>query len=200
MTRFSRLLLATRNADKVTEIKQALSSLHVDIIAADEIPELPAVVEDSSSLEGNALKKALTLSHATGLLTLADDTGLEVDALNGAPGVHTSRYAGEKASYDDNVDKLLSNLKDIPLESRTARFRCVIAIVYDNYQKTVMGICEGLILDHRQGSGGFGYDPVFFVPETRCTMAELSVEEKNKISHRGLALKKSLYVLEHLLA
>lgn len=196
--RFSHLLLATRNADKVSEIRQALSSLDIAIIAADELPGLPAVIEDQNTLQGNALKKALTLSHASGLLTLADDTGLEVDALNGAPGVHTSRYAGTNASYDDNIDKLLFALQGVPLEQRTARFCCVIALVCENYQETVTGLCEGLILDHRRGNSGFGYDPVFFISEYGCTLAELSVEEKNKISHRGMALEKSLQLLKHL--
>ena len=196
----AQLLLATNNVDKVAEIRQFLNGLHFQIITLAAFPQIPPVEEDQSTLQGNAIKKAQTLAQATGLLTLADDTGLEVDALNGRPGVLSSRYAGANASYDANVDKLLLDMQDITPSLRTARFCCVIAIAEGDKVETVDGICEGVILDCRQGNGGFGYDPVFYLPEIGATFAEMSIEEKNRISHRGLALMKARQVLEKKLA
>jgi len=191
-----RLLLATRNRDKVEEIREALAGLEIDLLTVDELGPLPEVIEDQETLKGNAIKKAATLASLSGLLSLADDTGLEVDALNGAPGVYSSRYSGENATYAENVTRLLSELEGIRPAERTARFRCVIAIADARGVETVDGVCEGLIIDEPRGTGGFGYDPVFMVPDTGKTMAELSMAEKNRISHRGRALARMRVVLE----
>ncbi len=190
------LLLATNNADKVAEMRDFFAGLDLVLSTAAEFPQIPAVEEDQPTLQGNAIKKASALAAATGLLSLADDTGLEVDALNGRPGVYSSRYAGENATYSDNVNKLLAELQDVPAAGRNARFRCVIALVDGSSIETVEGVCEGVILTGRQGQGGFGYDPVFFIPETGRTFAEMSLEEKNRISHRGRALQQARRLLE----
>lgn len=190
------VLLATHNADKVKEISLFLQGLAIELLSAKGFPHIPQVEEDEPTLVGNALKKARTLAQATGLMTLADDTGLEVDALHGAPGVYSSRYAGENVTYSQNVDKLLADLHGVPLAERTARFRCVIAIANGELIQTVEGVCEGLILQARRGEGGFGYDPVFYVPSAGVTFSEMDLAEKNKISHRGLALVQARKVLE----
>lgn len=189
------VLLATHNADKVKEISLFLQGLPVELLSAKQFPHIPQVEEDEATLIGNAIKKARTLAQATGLMTLADDTGLEVDALNGAPGVYSSRYAGEHVSYSQNVDKLLADLAGVEPAKRTARFRCVIAVANGEMIHTVEGVCEGLILESRRGEGGFGYDPVFFVPSAGVTFAEMDLAEKNRISHRGLALVQARQVL-----
>jgi len=191
-----KILLATHNQDKVKEIRELLKDLDVEIISANDIPELPEVDEDQETLEGNAIKKAKVLSQISGLPAIADDTGLEVDALYGAPGVRSSRYAGDNASYDDNVNKLLLALQDVPADQRTAQFRCVVAIVENGKVETVEGICKGVILSERRGHQGFGYDPVFYVPSMGKTFAEMDIEEKNAISHRGIALRKARAILE----
>jgi len=188
--RLKKLLLATRNKDKVIEIKHVLKDLNIEIISADAFENLPDVDEDQPTLEGNAIKKARVLFEIAGIPTVADDTGLEVDFLNGQPGVRSSRYAGENATYEDNVNKLLKALAGVPAEKRTARFRTIVAFWDGKGVQTVEGVCEGIILDERRGHFGFGYDPVFYVPHLKKTFAEMSLEEKNKISHRGLALKK----------
>jgi len=190
------LLLATNNADKVAEMRDFFSGLNLVLRTAAEFPQIPAVEEDQPTLQGNAIKKASALAAATGLLSLADDTGLEVDALDGRPGVYSSRYAGENASYSENVDRLLTELQNVPAPRRSARFRCVIALVDDGRVETVEGVCEGVILTGRQGRGGFGYDPVFFLPEIGRTFAEMSLEEKNRISPRGRALQQARRLLE----
>ncbi|MBD3385030.1 XTP/dITP diphosphatase [candidate division KSB1 bacterium] len=190
------LLLATRNPDKIKEIKQVLSHLPLKIISAVDLKNLPEVVEDQPTLKGNAIKKATTLSKSSALLSLADDTGLQVDALDGAPGVYSSRYAGERASYDDNVTKLLKEMQGVAENRRTARFRCVMALADGDKIETVEGVCEGLILKVKRGDKGFGYDPVFYTPVYNKSFAEISLEEKNKISHRGIALDKIRTLLE----
>ncbi len=190
------LLLATRNPDKIKEIKQVLSHLPLKIISADDLKNLPEVVEDQPTLEGNAIKKATILSKSSALLSLADDTGLQVDVLDGAPGVYSSRYAGESATYDDNVTKLLKEMQGVAENRRTARFRCVMALVDGNKIETVEGVCEGIILKEKRGDKGFGYDPVFYTPVYGKSFAEISLEEKNKISHRGIALNKIRTLLQ----
>lgn len=191
----TRLLLATRNRDKVKEIAQALTGLPVELVPAEKWGNLPDIEEDHDTLIGNAVKKAVTLARITNIPTLADDTGLEVDALNGAPGVHSSRYSGERATYDENVDKLLHEMRNVPDDKRGARFRCVIALAVGDQVETVEGVCEGTIARERHGNGGFGYDPVFIVHGLDKSFAELTLEEKNKISHRGVALQKARLVL-----
>ncbi len=190
------LLLATRNADKIVEITEALRGLDLELVSAASFAEIPEVEEDQPDLAGNAIKKAVTLARLTGMTALADDTGLEVDALNGAPGVFSSRYSGPNATYASNVQKLLRDLQGIEDGHRTARFRCVIAIARGEQISTVEGVCEGVILEAPRGCDGFGYDPVFLIPDLRKTFAELSVAEKNFISHRGQALRKARVVLE----
>jgi XTP/dITP diphosphohydrolase len=193
-----KIVLATRNSDKVREIKDALHGLGFDVMTLDNYPEVPGIVEDGKTIEQNALKKAAVVHNITGELSLADDTGLEVDFLDGKPGVFSSRFAGENASYDDNVEKLLSQMEGVPGEKRTARFRCVIAIVGQSTNQTIEGVIEGMIIEEKRGSEGFGYDPVFYIPTTGKTFAEMSLDYKNQISHRGLALKKARKILKAL--
>ncbi|MDZ7724003.1 MAG: RdgB/HAM1 family non-canonical purine NTP pyrophosphatase [candidate division KSB1 bacterium] len=186
MTSVPGLLVASKNPDKIREISNALSGLQLCIVSMYDVPALPDVDEDRDTLQGNAIKKARELSRAAGLPALADDTGLEVDALNGAPGVYSARYAGPNARYEDNVTKLLTEMQG--KRDRTARFRTVAALVWGDHVRTVEGVCEGEILTERRGDGGFGYDPVFYIPEYNQTFAEMSLSLKNKISHRGKAI------------
>lgn len=195
-----KLVLATRNADKINEIRAALEGLKMEILTLDRFPEMPALVEDGQTLTENAIKKARAVCDYTQLLCLADDTGLEVDFLGGAPGVYSSRFAGPEATYDDNVEKLLQRLQGVPREQRTARFRCVVALVGPTMERVVEGICEGIIGEERRGQGGFGYDPVFYVPNLGQTFAEMPLALKNGISHRGRALQKARVILEQWLA
>lgn len=192
------LILATKNRDKVREMGRLFADLPVRVVSAADLPEAPDVVEDGDTLEANALKKARETASACGELCLADDTGLEVDALGGAPGVYSARYAGEDVSYEDNWRKLLRELDGVPEARRTARFRTVMALVdpREGAEFTVEGALEGRILEAPQGDGGFGYDPVFFVPEAGRTLAEMDLTEKNRISHRGRAAVAMVDVLK----
>lgn len=194
-----KLVLATRNSDKIREIREVLTGLAIDILTVDRFPQVPEVIEDGHTLEENAIKKAKTIAEATDLLALADDTGLEVNFLGGQPGIYSSRYAGNGASYDDNVNKLLAQMKGVSWDKRTARFRCVIAIIGPKVEKIVAGVCEGIIAHEKRGTNGFGYDPIFYVPGYDQTFAEMSLDVKNKISHRGLALKQARKILLELL-
>jgi len=191
------LLLATKNKDKIKEIAGILENVNITLVSAKDFENIPKVVEDQDTLLGNAIKKATLYSQATGLPSIADDTGLEVDALNGAPGVNSARYAGENAGYSDNVQKLLSALAGVEENKRIARFRTVIAFTDKDKIETVEGLCEGLITDKPSGSNGFGYDPVFYVSRFNCTFAEMDPDLKNKISHRGIALSKIKEFLIH---
>lgn len=206
------IVLATRNRDKVREIQSILAPAGVELIELDNFEGAPDVVEDGATLEENALKKARVIRDATGICALADDTGLEVDALCGAPGVYSSRYAGEGVSYADNFRKLLVEMKGVPADERIARFRCIMALALVNSQAESVytrikelgqrvpggekrpdalvgeGIVEGRITTEARGSSGFGYDPVFEVAGTGKTLAEIPLEEKNRISHRYRAL------------
>ncbi len=184
------LVLATKNRDKIREIREILSNFSIEIKSLEDFPDMPDVVEDGATLEENAVKKARAFYHFTGLPALADDTGLEVDALNGAPGVFSSRFAGENATYRDNREKLLHDLSGVPDGERGAQFRCVVAFVYGEQVLTAEGIVRGEITHQSVGQGGFGYDPIFFVPELGQTFAEIDLETKNKISHRGIAFRK----------
>ena len=191
-----KLVLATRNRDKVREIKRALEDLDIEILSLLDFPEMPEIVEDGKTFEENALKKARAVAQFTGLPALADDSGLEVDYLGGAPGVFSSRFAGEKATYEDNNLKLLELLRGVPLEKRRARFRCVLALVDGESTQVVEGRCEGFITEEPRGEGGFGYDPIFYSPELGKTFAEVGSDLKNKVSHRGRALRKMKEVLK----
>lgn len=187
------LVIATNNQDKIKEIKQLLDELPITILTKNDFIDFPDVEETGKTLEENALLKAKAIFEHTGYPALADDTGLEVDALNGAPGVYSSRYAGENVSYEDNYRKLLEDLKDIPDDKRTARFRTVIAIVWnDDEIDKVEGVAEGTITKDVSGKEGFGYDPVFYYPESDKRFSEMTVEEKNRISHRGKALQNAV--------
>jgi XTP/dITP diphosphohydrolase len=182
------LVLATRNRDKVIEMRDTLAEMPIDILTLDGFPEAPEVVEDGDTLEANAAKKASMIHAHTGLPALADDTGLFVDALDGAPGVFSSRYAGEGASYRDNVQKLLAAMKDVPEHERRAEFRCVIAFAVEGEVHFIKGACAGNIGYAPRGPGRFGYDPVFIASATGRTFAEMTLAEKNVVSHRGRAL------------
>lgn len=193
------LVLATRNRHKSEELAALLSDLGIQIRTLDEFPHAPDVIEDGATCEANAIKKAREIAAATGLPTVADDTGLEVDALGGRPGVYAARYAGEDATYEDNCRKLLQELNGVPRERRTARFITVAAIALpsDGVQ-TAIGQLHGVIAESPAGSKGFGYDPVFFVPELGKTLAEISSEEKNRISHRAKAFIQAKELLRFL--
>ncbi|WP_455378236.1 XTP/dITP diphosphatase [Petrachloros mirabilis] len=190
------IVLATRNRHKVEELTALLRDIVVHIRTLDEFPEVPEVVEDGDSCEANAVKKATAVAKATGLVSVADDTGLEVDALGGRPGVYAARYAGENVTYEDNWRKLLRELAGIPLERRTARFITAAAIASpEGDVKVTRGILDGRIAENPGGSKGFGYDPVFLVPQLGKTLAELSPEEKNQISHRARAFQQAKELL-----
>jgi XTP/dITP diphosphohydrolase len=191
-----KLLIATRNRGKKREYARLLQGLEVELIALDDLGVTKTIKEDGASYTENALLKARGYAAATGLLTLADDSGLEVDALDGAPGVLTARYAGEGATDEQRYLLLLEQLKDVPHEHRTARFRCVIALAWpDGRVEITEGVCEGRITREPRGEHGFGYDPVFYVPEYGCTMAELPPEIKNRISHRARAAAAASEIL-----
>ncbi len=185
------LVIATRNRNKVIELVALLGDLGIKIRTLDEFPDAPDVVEDGDTCEANAVKKARAIAESTGLPAVADDTGLEVDALGGRPGVYAARYAGEDATYEDNCRKLLQELTGVPREQRTARFITVAALAMPTCGVQVAhGTLAGLISETQSGGQGFGYDPVFFVPELWKTLAELSADEKNRVSHRAKAFAK----------
>jgi XTP/dITP diphosphohydrolase len=201
-----RLLLATKNPGKLREFRELLGDLPaLVLVAPDQLGKLPDVNEDGESFEHNAKKKARELAAASGLMVLADDSGLEVDALAGRPGVHSARYAGATCSDEDNNEKLARELDGVPRAQRTARYRVVLALAdpegpLADRIHTEEGACEGLIRDRPAGSGGFGYDP-YFEPEGHDqTMAELSPDQKNRISHRGRAARKIRAFLTEYLA
>jgi len=185
-----KIVIATHNQHKLIEIKEILQDLPYQFIGLNEFPDIPDIDETGDTFLENSLIKARTVHKLTGYPAIGDDTGLEVDYLNGAPGVFSGRYAGETATYKENLNKLLNDLQDIPNNERQAQFRTVISFVTDTDEQWVEGVIKGAILDTPRGEQGFGYDPIFYVPELRKTLAELSMVEKNKISHRGLALEK----------
>lgn len=187
------IFLASGNPDKVKELRQMLEPLGCKLMSVLDHPGVDEVEEDQSTLEGNALKKARFWHHHTGLHALADDTGLEVDALDGEPGVFSARYAGESVTYEENVIKLLENMAG--KSNRHARFRTAVAFV-GGEEKLFEGICEGKIIESPRGEGGFGYDPVFVPDGYDKTFAELTSKEKNVISHRGKALEKAIEYLQ----
>ncbi|MFZ3073398.1 MAG: XTP/dITP diphosphatase [Thermodesulfobacteriota bacterium] len=185
------LLLATKNKGKIKEIRRLLEGQRVNILTLDDFPNVSLPKEDLATFKGNALKKARFVAKKTGIQALSDDSGLCVNALGGRPGVISARYAGDNATDEENVEKLLEEMKDVPNGKRTASFVCVIAFVLPSGKgKTFEGRLEGTIAREPKGKGGFGYDPVFFLPGKGKTLAELKPEEKNLLSHRGAALKK----------
>lgn len=195
-----KLLVATGNKGKLKEIRRLLADSPVEIVGLDAYPGLPEVVEDGDSFEANARKKAIEMANATGCLTLADDSGLVVDALNGAPGVISARYAGEDGDDEANNRKLMSEMRDVPDDKRQAAFHCVMALAEPGGAcRTFEGRISGILLREARGDGGFGYDPYFLVPEYGKTTSELPLDIKNRISHRGNALRKVLPVLKEYL-
>ncbi len=189
-----KLLLATRNKDKVIEIKEILKDLDVEIDSASQFPDMPDVIEDKDTIKGNSIKKATECAEYSGLLTIADDTGLFVDALEGKPGVYAARFAGEDCSYKDNRVKMLKEMKGI--SNRNAQFRTVCALVSpDGLIATTEGIVEGKITEKEFGENGFGYDTIFRANETGKTFGEMTLIEKEKISHRSRAFNKMIPIL-----
>ncbi len=193
------IVLATRNRDKVREIKKILNGINASLLSLDDFPGCPKVVEDGETLEANAKKKALVVSQYTKKLSLAEDTGLEVEVLDGVPGIHSARFAGDNCTYEDNNRKLLKLMEKVSLGERRARFRCVAALAKPNGEVvTCEGVCEGIIDFEMKGKSGFGYDPLFLLPEYGKTFAELGEEMKNKISHRARALAKIKKIIDNL--
>ena len=187
-----KIVFASRNQGKVQEIQAMLADLGINLLSLNDYPGIPEIVEDGKNFLENALIKARTVAEATGEIVLADDSGLEVDALGGAPGICSARYAGHDADDMRNIRRLLYDLKDVPLEKRGAAFRCVLVLYppADGRYETFEGRWEGMITERPVGRGGFGYDPVFFLPDLGVTVAELSPEVKNRISHRAQAIAK----------
>lgn len=190
------IVLATHNRGKMREMADILGHLPIKLLTLEDFPEIGDIPEPGDTLKENAFIKAETVYRLTGLPALADDTGLEVDALNGEPGVHSSRYSGENATFDDNCRKMLSELDGLSLTDRTARFRTVVAFVTADEKTWTEGVVEGTILDHKKGDGGFGYDPIFYYPPLQKTFAQLEKVEKNSVSHRGKALRNFCGILE----
>ena len=196
-----RILVATRNAGKAREYRDLLANLPLEVTWLDAEGIALEVAETGATFAENAVLKATSYAQESGLWTWADDSGLEVDALGGAPGVHSARYAGPAASDADRYRKLLDALAGVPWNHRTARFRCVVALATPEGQvDTTEGLCEGIIAFGPAGSHGFGYDPVFYLPDLGRTMAQLPPEEKHVLSHRGRASSAAAIVLGEILA
>lgn len=197
--RQARLIVATKNKGKLEEVAQLLANFPWEVVSMEEIGIKDEIDESGSTFEENALIKAKSVWKATGETVIADDSGLEVDYLDGAPGVYSARYAGEGATDEDKNNKLLGALAGVPAEERTARFVCVIAVVFQNGSSlTVRGTCEGYIATEPAGNNGFGYDPLLYVPEIGLTIAQMGADMKNSISHRGNAMRKMIEEIEGL--
>lgn len=194
-----KLLLATTNRGKIREICHLLQNVPFDVVIPDDLGIDLTIKEDKPSYKENAQLKAEAYSNASGLITLADDSGLEVDALNGEPGIRSARYAGKNAGDQNRIEYLLARLRDVPQGERTARFVCIIAITIPG-GKTLLcqGECQGVITLEAKGENGFGYDPIFYFPELEKTMAELTLEQKSQVSHRGKAVKEASRLLQKL--
>jgi XTP/dITP diphosphohydrolase len=191
------VIIATKNAGKLIEFQSILSAYGLEAISLLELEESPDVEETGSTFEENAILKAEAISKMYGKMAIADDSGLSVDSLGGEPGIYSARYAGEEKNDDANISKLLQQLKGVPKEERNARFRCALALAEPGRETiTVEGSVEGYITDEPIGENGFGYDPIFLVKDKAKTMAQLSKEEKNKISHRAVALQKLAKLLQ----
>jgi XTP/dITP diphosphohydrolase len=192
-----KIVLATNNKHKIEEIKNILSDPKLEILSLNDFKNFPKIEETGKTLEDNAILKARAIYKFSKLISLADDSGLEVDALDGAPGVLSSRFAGEHCSYKDNNIKLLSLMENIPWEKRGATFVCMVAIAKDvDDIRIVRGEVRGIITTEEKGKGGFGYDPLFYLPELDKTFAQLSFEEKNKRSHRAKAFRKAKELIQ----
>ncbi|AGB19730.1 XTP/dITP diphosphatase [Thermoanaerobacterium thermosaccharolyticum] len=184
-----KIVVATHNKHKVDEIREFFKD-DFEVLSADDIGSYDEIEETGDTIEENALLKARSLANLTDFIVIADDTGLFVDYLDGKPGVYSARFAGSNATYEDNNRKLLRLLEGVPIEKRKATFRTVVALIYKGKETIIEGKVEGTILDSPRGQFGFGYDPVFFVDKVGKTLAELTLEEKNEVSHRANALKK----------
>ncbi|SDP83028.1 XTP/dITP diphosphatase [Desulforhopalus singaporensis] len=183
------LVIATRNKNKLREFKEILSDLQIEICSLDDFGPIPEAIEDGQTFDENAYKKAIHTAKILGLPAIADDSGLVVEALNGEPGVFSARYAGDNATDQDNLKKVLKKLSGV--KNRKAYFQCVLSIaVPSGPALTYEGRCDGVIIDDQRGNNGFGYDPVFYFEEFGKTFAELTMEEKNRVSHRGKALSE----------
>ena len=191
-----KIVIATHNQDKLKEIQREIDGFKWEVVSLSAFPEILEIVEDGKTLVENALIKAREVFKKTGLPTISDDTGLEVDALDGAPGVYTARYAGEDCSYEDNVNKMLKDMHKVPMPNRTAMFKTVMVFKDENEELIVEGVVKGIISRETRGEDGFGYDPIFYVPENNKTFAEMTMSEKNKISHRGNAIRNLINELK----
>lgn len=195
-----RIVLASNNRNKLREFNQLLADFHIEVVPQGQFPDVPEAEEIGLSFVENAIIKARNAARHSGLAALADDSGIEVDALNGAPGIYSARYAGEGADDQANNRKLLQALEGLPVSERTARFQCVLVYMRHAEDPTPLicqGTWQGQILTAPCGENGFGYDPVFFVPEQNCSAAELDAEVKNRLSHRGQALQQLLRAFTH---
>lgn len=185
-----KIILATGNENKVREIRQIMEGCDIELISMKEAGVFEDITEDGTTFEENAVIKAKTIAAKAGMLTLADDSGLEIDFLDKAPGIYSARFMGENTPYSEKNSAILDKLSGVSDEKRTARFVCAVAAVWpDGKYETVRATMEGIIAHKAAGENGFGYDPIFFLPEKGCTSAELSPEEKNAISHRGKAFR-----------
>jgi len=193
----AKLLLATKNPAKMREYSRLLQGIPYEVVTLADVGIDQAVGETGETLEENAVLKAKAYASLSNMLTLADDSGLEVTALSGAPGALSRRYAGENVSDRERIDFLLTKLSDIPWEERTARFKCVIAIASPEGELVLcQGECQGILAFEPTGENGFGYDPIFYLPQLGKTVAELNIEEKNEVSHRGQAAMRARHILE----
>lgn len=184
-----RLLIATQNDGKINEIRALLKDIPILLLSLSSFPNLPDVLEDGETFRENALKKARIIAHSSGIVTLADDSGLCIDALDGRPGVLSARYGGEGATDAEKCARILNEMEHVAEPLRTARFVCIIALVTPQREEDVFeGMCEGKITRELRGTAGFGYDPIFYYPDYGCTFAEMDSETKNSVSHRGRAL------------
>ena len=191
-----KLVLASKNRHKIVELRTFLKDLPFDVLAIEDLPNHPVLVEDGVTFEENALKKARVIHEHTKLLTLADDSGLEVFYRNGRPGVRSARYSGDGASDKSNNEKLLKEMRGVPPRRRRAQFRAVLALVGDGVEDLAVGVCPGVLAESPRGTNGFGYDPIFIPDGFVKTYAELSVEEKNRISHRSRAFANMRDILK----
>ncbi|MBN8191171.1 XTP/dITP diphosphatase [Bacillus sp. NTK074B] len=194
-----RVIIATKNKGKAKEFQHMFAPYGYEVQTLLDLPHIDDVEETGVTFEENAILKAETVAEELGALVIADDSGLSIDAIEGRPGVYSARYAGEEKSDEANMEKVLGELESVDESDRTARFYCVLAIAGPDMEtKTVTGTCEGMILREKRGTNGFGYDPIFFVPSLDKTMAELTQEEKSRISHRGHALEKLRNIISDL--
>ena len=185
-----KIVIASSNKHKVSEISSKIQPFFDEILSLEDFPKIGEIIEDGNTIEENSFIKSRACFNFSKIASVADDTILEVDALNGDPGLYTARYAGDKATYEDNIKKLLKNLEGIEMHLRTARFRTIISYIDGINDFHVEGVIEGKITNSKLGTNGFGYDPIFFSEKFNMTLAQMNSEQKNQISHRGLAIKK----------